>query len=97
LYREVRSLNKRQIGRRVDAEQFSPGLVYSSFIRYTVRVPNARTCVVSFRDPEGLEHSVVVIAVSLYAAAARALKAFKESPFCDGARPGLNLRHKYPN
>lgn len=32
-------------------------------------------------------HSVVVSAGSVYEAAARALKAFQESPFCDGARP----------
>jgi len=50
-------------------------------------VPTARTCVVSFRDPEGLEHSVVVSASSLFEAAVRGLKAFGESPFSDGPRP----------
>jgi hypothetical protein len=64
----------------------------SPFLRYTVPVPNARTCVVSFRDQEGLEHSVVVTASSLYEAAARGLKAFRESPFWDGARPGPAAR-----
>lgn len=37
-------------------------------------------------------HSVVVSARSLYEAAARALKAFGESPFADGARPGPAAR-----
>lgn len=55
-------------------------------------MPNVRTCVVSFRDHDGLEHSVVVSASSLYEAAARGLKAFRESPFTDGARPGPAAR-----
>jgi hypothetical protein len=43
----------------------------SPFLRYIVQVPNARTCVVSFRGRDGQEHSVVVSASSLYEAAAR--------------------------
>lgn len=55
-------------------------------------MPNSRNCVVSFRDSQGLEHSVVVSASSLYEAAARGLKAFRDSPFCEGARPGAAAR-----
>lgn len=55
-------------------------------------MPNARTCVVSYRDGDGLEHSVVVSAGSLYEAAARGLKALRESPFCDGHRPSPAAR-----
>ncbi len=33
---------------------------YSPSLRYTILVPTARTCVVSFRDRDGLGHSVVV-------------------------------------
>lgn len=55
-------------------------------------MPNSRNCVVSFRDGNGLEHSVVVSAASLYEAAARGLKAFGDSPFADDARPGFAAR-----
>jgi len=45
-------------------------------------------CVVSYSDPEGLEHSVAVQAGSLFEAAAMALRAFK----AHGCPPGPATR-----
>ena len=47
-----------------------------------------QNCVVSYSDPEGLEHSVVVIADSLFEAAAMALRAFSTH----GCPPGPAAR-----
>src|SRR5712692_7741588 len=46
----------------------------------------ARPCIVSFRDTEGLRHSVEVQAESLYEAALLALKIFQAHNCC----PGVN-------
>jgi len=48
---------------------------------YTGTVPEARICVVSFVDCEGVTHSVEVAAASLFEAAVRGLALF--------SRPGL--------
>ncbi len=42
-----------------------------------MRVPELRTCRVSFQDAEGIAHSVEVTAQSLFEAAALAIKAFR--------------------
>jgi len=50
-------------------------------------VPNARTCVVSYWDTEGMEHSVEESATSVYEAAALGLQSFRKSSLTS-ARPG---------
>jgi hypothetical protein len=60
----------------------------SPFLRYTDREPNARTRAVSYRDWEGLEHSVEVTANSLYEAAVLGLGAFRESSHVEHCGPG---------
>ena len=47
-------------------------------------------CVVSYSDPEGLEHAVAVQADSLFEAAAMALRAFKAHACAPG--PACRLR-----
>ncbi len=47
-----------------------------------------QNCVVSYSDPEGLEHSVVVMADSLFEAAAMALRGFNTH----GCPPGPAAR-----
>jgi hypothetical protein len=54
---------------------------------WTAEVQN---CVVSYSDPEGLDHSVAVQANSLFEAAAMALRAFKAHGCAPG--PGCRLR-----
>ncbi len=71
------------------------GSVFSPFIRYNALVSNPRTCVVSFRDLEGMEHSVEVTAASLYEeAAALGLKQFRSSLFAEEVRPGTVTKLK---
>lgn len=41
-------------------------------------VPEPRSCIVSFSDSEGIRHSVVVTADTLYAAVALGVRAFRE-------------------
>ena len=60
----------------------------SFFIRYHVFVGNARTCIVSFVDSEGIRHSIEVAAESLYEAAALAVREFRRHPWTDGMEPG---------
>lgn len=60
----------------------------SLFLRYHGAVGNARTCVVSFVDPEGTRHSIEVAAESLYEAAALAVAEFRRHPWSDGVQPG---------
>jgi hypothetical protein len=58
-----------------------------------------RSCVVSFTDPEGIEHSVRVSAASLYEAAVLALAEFRRHGFADvafGPATKLNVRVKAP-
>ena len=42
-------------------------------------MPRARKCVVTFRDPEGVDHAVVLNAESIYEAAAVALRQFRRA------------------
>jgi hypothetical protein len=42
-----------------------------------------RTCKVSCRDPQGVEHSVEVSAQSVFEAVAQALRVFREYEWCD--------------
>ena len=70
------------------------GSVFSPFVRYNALVSNPRTCVVSFRDLEGMEHSVEVTAASLYEAAALGLKQFRSSLFAEEVRPGTVTKLK---
>ena len=58
------------------------GVIIRLLFAYTGLVPH-RSCVVSFTDSEGIEHSVRVIASSLYEAAALALAEFRRHGFAD--------------
>ena len=60
----------------------------SLFIRYDIRVGNARPCVVSFVDSTGIRHSIEVAAESLYEAAALGVREFRRHPWTDGMEPG---------
>jgi hypothetical protein len=62
--------------------------LFSLFIRYHVCVGNARTCIVSFVDSEGIRHSIEVAAESLYEAAALAVREFRRHRWTDGMEPG---------
>jgi hypothetical protein len=65
---------------------------------YTGLVPH-RSCVVSFTDSEGIEHSVRVLAASLYEAAALALAEFRRHGFADttfGAATKLTVKIQEP-
>jgi hypothetical protein len=42
-----------------------------------------RTCKVSCRDPQGVEHTVEVSAQSVFEAVAQALRVFREYEWCD--------------
>ena len=55
-------------------------------------VGNARTCVVSFTDLAGIQHSIEVAAESLYEAAALAVSEFRRHPWTDGMEPGAVTR-----
>ena len=66
----------------------------SSFLRYNLLVPSVRTCIVSFRDIDGMHHAVEVNAASLYEAAVLGLKAFRSSGFAEHSLPGTNARLK---
>jgi hypothetical protein len=59
----------------------------------------SRSCVVSFTDSEGIEHSVRVSAASLYEAAVLALAEFRRHGFADttfGPATNLNVQVKAP-
>jgi hypothetical protein len=56
------------------------------YFAYTAIVP-IRSCLVSFTDSEGIEHSVRVSAESLYEAAVEAIDAFKQSVLAGVALP----------
>src|SRR5437879_2685036 len=60
---------------------------FSSPWRYTVSVPTARTCQVSFTDSENIRHSVEVTASTLYEAAVLAMAEFSRCGFT-GSVPG---------
>ena len=57
-------------------------------------MPGARTCIVSFRDWDGMEHSVEVTAESLYEAAALGVKQFRSSRFAEATGPGTATKLK---
>ena len=62
-------------------------------------VPNVRSCLVSFTDTEGIEHSVRVPAESLYEAAVEALAAFRRLAFAEvtfGSATKLRIRVRAP-
>lgn len=48
-------------------------------------MPNVRSCLVSFTDLEGIEHSVRIPAESLYEAAIEAMAAFRRGAFAEMA------------
>jgi hypothetical protein len=48
-------------------------------------VPNVRSCLVSFTDSEGIEHSVRIPAESLYETAIEAMAAFRRGAFAEMA------------
>jgi hypothetical protein len=48
-------------------------------------VPNVRSCLVSFTDLEGIEHSVRIPAESLYETAIEAMAAFRRGAFAEMA------------
>ena len=65
---------------------------------YTGIVP-ARSCIVSFIDSDGIEHSVRVPAESLYEAAIEAIAAFRRSVLAEmpsGPTTRLTIRVKAP-
>jgi hypothetical protein len=51
----------------------------------------ARTCVVSFKGPSGIVHSVEVSADSLYEAAAIGLSMLRQDGWVDQVAPGIEL------
>jgi hypothetical protein len=58
-----------------------------------------RSCIVSFTDPEGIEHSVRVSAATLYEAAVLAMAEFRRHGFADstfGSATRLNARVMAP-
>jgi hypothetical protein len=62
-------------------------------------VPNLRSCLVSFTDTEGIEHSVRIAAESLYEAAIEAMTAFRRGAFAEmtfGPATRLRIRVKAP-
>jgi hypothetical protein len=68
------------------------------YFAYSGIVP-IRSCLVSFTDSEGVEHSVRVSAESLYEAAVEAMAAFKQSVLPDAPLPPgtrLTIRVKAP-
>jgi len=62
-------------------------------------VPTVRSCLVSFVDSEGIEHSIRVPAESLYEAAIEAMAAFRRGAFAEmtfGSATPLRIRVKAP-
>lgn len=57
---------------------------------FSTTMGNLRSCRVTFKDPGHLEHSVEVMAESLYEAAVLAIKAFKSQDW--GLPPGRATR-----
>jgi phosphoribosylformimino-5-aminoimidazole carboxamide ribonucleotide (ProFAR) isomerase len=52
----------------------------------------ARSCRVTIRDPEGIEHTAEVTADSLYEAIALGLKAIRESSWVEGIAQNFAIR-----
>src|ERR1700676_3560309 len=66
---------------------------------YNKPVPTVRSCLVSFVDSEGIEHSIRVPAESLYEAAIEAMAAFRRGAFAEmtvGSATRLTIRVKAP-
>ena len=62
-------------------------------------MPNVRSCLVSFTDAEGIEHSIRVPADSLYEAAIEAMAAFRRGAFAEmtfGSATQLRIRVRAP-
>ena len=62
-------------------------------------MPTVRSCLVSFVDSEGIEHSIQVPAESLYEAAIEAMAAFRRGAFAEmtfGSATPLRIRVKAP-
>jgi hypothetical protein len=62
-------------------------------------VQNVRSCLVSFADTEGIEHSIRVPAESLYEAAIEAIAAFRRCAFVEmtfGSGTQLRIRVRAP-
>ena len=62
-------------------------------------MPNLRSCLVSFTDSEGIEHSVRVPAETLYETAVEGMAAFRRSVLADipfGPATRLRIRVKGP-
>ena len=62
-------------------------------------MPNVRSCLVSFTDTEGIEHSIRVPAESLYEAAVEAMAAFGRGAFAEmafGSATQLRIRVRAP-
>lgn len=62
-------------------------------------MPNLRSCIVSFTDTDGIEHSIRVPAESLYEAAIEAMAAFRRGPFAEmtfGQATQLRIRVRAP-
>ena len=62
-------------------------------------MPTVRSCLVSFVDSEGIEHSIRVPAESLYEAANEAMAAFRRGAFAEmtfGSATPLRIRVKAP-
>jgi hypothetical protein len=69
------------------------------FFAYNETVTNVRSCLVSFTDAEGIEHSIRVPAESLYEAAVEAMAAFRRGAFAEmtfGAGTQLRIRVRAP-
>ena len=69
------------------------------FFAYNRAVSNVRSCLVSFTDSEGIEHSVRVPAESLHETAIKAIAAFKHSVLAEmpfGPARRLTIRVKAP-
>ena len=75
-----------------------PARIFALYSPILKAVP-ARTCLVSFTDSEGIEHSVRVPAESLYEAAVEAMAAFRRSALVEmplGSAPRLTIKVKAP-
>jgi hypothetical protein len=67
------------------------GRTHGEHLCYDSSVPSLSHCLVSFTDPEGIEHSAEVAASSLFEATALGVAEFKRCGLID-ARPGPGTR-----
>jgi hypothetical protein len=66
-------------------------------ICYSPLVGIRKTCTVSFRDSDGVQHSVEVGAETLYEAAVLALKSFRQHDCAPGPAAHLSIEVKNPS